>query len=92
MAVFWYRPTAPCSLVEIDRRFRGAYWLHHLRPGDGCNKYLRKVGHFQCHESVCIIVLVNNEDTVGASHPHTGLTLNSLSSSLCHFRLRDTNQ
>jgi hypothetical protein len=21
--------TAPCSLVEADRRFRGAYWLHH---------------------------------------------------------------
>jgi hypothetical protein len=25
--VFWDR--APCSLVEIDRRFRGVYCLHH---------------------------------------------------------------
>jgi hypothetical protein len=29
MAVFWV--TVPCSLVEIDRRFRGAYSFHH-RP------------------------------------------------------------
>jgi hypothetical protein len=27
MTVFWN--VAPCSLVEIDRRFRGAYYLHH---------------------------------------------------------------
>jgi hypothetical protein len=27
MAVFWV--VAPCSLVEIDRRFRDAYCLHH---------------------------------------------------------------
>jgi hypothetical protein len=27
MAVFL--DVAPCSLVEIDRRFRGAYCLHH---------------------------------------------------------------
>jgi hypothetical protein len=27
MAVFW--DVAPCSLAEIDRRFRGAYCLHH---------------------------------------------------------------
>jgi hypothetical protein len=27
MAVFW--DVAPCSLVEIDRRFRGAFCLHH---------------------------------------------------------------
>jgi hypothetical protein len=24
--VFWDTP--PCSLVEVDRRFGGAYWLH----------------------------------------------------------------
>jgi hypothetical protein len=28
MAVFW--DVAPCSMMEIDRRFRGAYCLHHL--------------------------------------------------------------
>jgi reverse gyrase len=28
MAVFWDIP--PYSLVDIDRRFRGAYSLHHL--------------------------------------------------------------
>jgi hypothetical protein len=27
MAVFWF--VAPCSLVEVYRRFRGAYCLHH---------------------------------------------------------------
>jgi hypothetical protein len=27
MTVFW--DVAPCSLVEIDRRFTGAYCLHH---------------------------------------------------------------
>jgi hypothetical protein len=27
MTVFWH--VVPCSLVEIDRRFRGAYCLHH---------------------------------------------------------------
>jgi hypothetical protein len=35
MAVFWV--VAPCSLVEIDRRFRGASCLHHQgdqRPDD----------------------------------------------------------
>jgi hypothetical protein len=26
-AVFW--DTAPCSLVEVDRRFRGEYYLYH---------------------------------------------------------------
>jgi hypothetical protein len=27
MAVFW--DIAPCSLVDIDRRFGGAYYLHY---------------------------------------------------------------
>jgi hypothetical protein len=27
MTAFW--DIAPCSLVEVDRRFRGAYCLHH---------------------------------------------------------------
>jgi hypothetical protein len=27
MTVFW--DVAPCSVVEIIRRFRGAYYLHH---------------------------------------------------------------
>jgi hypothetical protein len=28
MTGFW--DIAPCSLVEVDRRFRGVYCLHHL--------------------------------------------------------------
>jgi hypothetical protein len=32
MTAFW--STVPCSLVEVDRRFRGAYGLHH-RSDDG---------------------------------------------------------
>jgi hypothetical protein len=31
MKIFW--DVAPCNLVEIDRRFRSAYCLHH--QGDG---------------------------------------------------------
>jgi hypothetical protein len=27
MTAFW--DIAPFSLVEVDRRFRGVYWLHH---------------------------------------------------------------
>jgi hypothetical protein len=43
MAVFWF--VAPCSLVEVHRRFRGTCCLHH-RPDDGGRKYLRNVGKF----------------------------------------------
>jgi hypothetical protein len=35
--VFW--DVAPCSHVEVDRRFRGAYCLHH-RPDDGGNTHV----------------------------------------------------
>jgi hypothetical protein len=35
MNIFWV--VALCSLVEFDRRFRGAYCLHH-RPDDEGNK------------------------------------------------------
>jgi hypothetical protein len=40
MAVF--RVVAPCSLVEFNRRFRGACYLHHQgdRPDDGGSKLL----------------------------------------------------
>jgi hypothetical protein len=27
ISIFW--DVAPCSIVEVDRRFRGAYCLHH---------------------------------------------------------------
>jgi hypothetical protein len=43
---------APSSLVEIGRRFRGAYCLHHQgdvsthRPEDGGSKHLWNVGQF----------------------------------------------
>jgi hypothetical protein len=38
MAVF--RDVAPCSLVEVCRRFRGAFCLHHQNNDDGGNKNL----------------------------------------------------
>jgi hypothetical protein len=42
--VFW--DVAPCSQVEVDRRFRGAYCLHH--QGDAtCMKHL--------HVPTCIL-------------------------------------
>jgi hypothetical protein len=47
MAVFWDAVT--CRLVEIDRRFRGTYYLHHHgydRPEDGRSKHLWNVGQF----------------------------------------------
>jgi hypothetical protein len=37
MTVFWY--VAPCSLVEIDRRFRGVYCLHHQSVGQFLQDY-----------------------------------------------------
>jgi hypothetical protein len=33
---FW--DTAPCRLVEVDRRFRDAYCLHHRSSNDGDSK------------------------------------------------------
>jgi hypothetical protein len=38
MIVIW--DVAPCSLVETDRRFRGAYGLHHHRLDDGGSEQL----------------------------------------------------
>jgi hypothetical protein len=40
MTVFW--DVKPCSLVEVYRRFRGAYCLYHEgdRPDDGGSKHL----------------------------------------------------
>jgi hypothetical protein len=38
MTVFW--DAAPCSLVEIDRRFRGTYCLHH-RGDNRADRHLR---------------------------------------------------
>jgi hypothetical protein len=41
VTTFWDVMT--CRLVEIDRRFRGAYCLHH-RPDDGSSNHLSNVG------------------------------------------------
>jgi hypothetical protein len=41
MMVVWV--IAPYSLVEVDRRFRGAYCLHH-HPDDGIRTDLRETG------------------------------------------------
>jgi hypothetical protein len=35
---------APCSLVEVYRRFRGAYYLYHQRPHNGGSKHLWNIG------------------------------------------------
>jgi hypothetical protein len=43
--------TVPCSLVEMDRRFRGAYYLHYL-PDNGGSTHLRNVGLLQLHGAV----------------------------------------
>jgi hypothetical protein len=38
-----FSDVAPCSLVEIDSSFRGAYWFHHQVDVRG-SKHLRNVG------------------------------------------------
>jgi hypothetical protein len=38
ITVFW--DIAPCNLVIVDRRFRGAYCLHHHRPNDEGSTHL----------------------------------------------------
>jgi hypothetical protein len=38
MISFW--DIAPCSLVELNRHFRGAYCLHHYHPDDGDGTHL----------------------------------------------------
>jgi hypothetical protein len=43
MAVFW--DVAPCSLVDTDRHFRGAYCLQH-RTDNGGSKVLWNVGQY----------------------------------------------
>jgi hypothetical protein len=38
MIVLW--DVAPCSLVQIDRRFRGVYCLHHTLRHENMKYYL----------------------------------------------------
>jgi hypothetical protein len=45
MKIIVFCDVAPCSLVEIDRRFRGAYCLHQ-GPNYGGRKHLWNVGQF----------------------------------------------
>jgi hypothetical protein len=44
MPVFW--DVAPCSLVEINRRFRSTCFLHHHHPQWWRHKHLWNVGQF----------------------------------------------
>jgi hypothetical protein len=49
MTPFW--DAAPCSLVEVDRRFRGAYCLHHSGD-DTTRRYVAESCHLHtrcCH-------------------------------------------
>jgi hypothetical protein len=41
---FW--DTAPCSLIERNRRFRGAYCLHH-HQGNDSSRYIPENSHLQ---------------------------------------------
>jgi hypothetical protein len=42
----FFRDFTPCSLLQVWRRFRGAYCLHHHRPDDEGSKHLSNVGQF----------------------------------------------
>jgi hypothetical protein len=35
-----FSDVAPCSHVKVDRRFRGAYFLHHHCPDEGGSTHL----------------------------------------------------
>jgi hypothetical protein len=37
MKAFWDTSIAPCSLVEVDRHFRGAYCLHRRSIPESCH-------------------------------------------------------
>jgi hypothetical protein len=41
MTVFWDTSMVPRSLIEVDRRFSGAYRLHY-RPDGGGSTYLKR--------------------------------------------------
>jgi hypothetical protein len=49
MTAFW--DVAPCCLVDVDRRFRGAYCLHHLSPLTALpwQRLLQHTHHNYCH-------------------------------------------
>jgi hypothetical protein len=54
--VFWY--WEPCAHVEIDRRFRGAYCLHHHRPYFWYRKTLTNNMRWHCCcSSYCFLLL-----------------------------------
>jgi hypothetical protein len=56
-----FRDVAPCSLVEIDRRFRGAYCLHNHRPDEAVSTSETSANFYEITGSYI------PED----SHPHT---------------------
>jgi hypothetical protein len=43
--VFW--DVAPRGNVEVDRRLRGSYCLHHYHPDEGGSTHLRNVSQLQ---------------------------------------------
>jgi hypothetical protein len=56
MAVFWV--FAPCSLVEVYRRFRGAFCLHH--QADGQTVFLAE----ECHGHIKIFIMDETGTTI----------------------------
>jgi hypothetical protein len=43
MLAFW--DIVQCSLIEVERRLKGAYFLHRQSVDDGDSKHLCNVGH-----------------------------------------------
>jgi hypothetical protein len=58
MTAFWDTP--PCSLVEVDRHFSGAYCLNHLGDDGGSITHLRNVGLLHGSVSHKAVILVNS--------------------------------
>jgi hypothetical protein len=61
--VFWI--VAPCSHVEVDRRFRGAYCLHHT--DDRGSTYLRNVCHRATFQKTLNFILAAVEHELSKS-------------------------
>jgi hypothetical protein len=57
LTAFW--DTVLCSLVEIDRRLRGAYCLHHHTIPEGCQLHTRRRENLKPHNNISVLYLVN---------------------------------
>jgi hypothetical protein len=85
--VFW--DVAACSLVEIYRRFRGAYFLH--RPDDGGSKHLWNVGLF-LPDCLAQHPRRQSSSAVSFQTTYTCYLADSYTSTGCFFSIADSHR